>query len=92
MPSTYEPEFQKHFQTHYASTDARYEDLAPAYEFGFQMASDPKYQGKKFHDVEAQIKKDYLHRYPDSDWDAIWDALFFGWEKAGGDAGGFGFI
>lgn len=85
-------DFRKHFDTHYAASGASYENLAPVYEFGFQMANDPNFHGRKFHDVESEIKKAYLRRYPDSNWDTIWDALFYGWEKAGGAAGGFGFI
>lgn len=92
MSSAPESDFRKHFETHYAASGAAYADLAPSYEFGFQMASDPKFDGRNFHDVEAEIKAEYLRRFPDADWDAIWDALFFGWEKAGGAAGGFGFI
>ena len=92
MASEYQSDFQKHFETHYADSGAAYEDLAPAYEFGVEMANDPKFHDRKFHDIESEIKSAYLSRYPDSEWETIWDALFFGWEKAGGTAGGFGFI
>ena len=92
VPGDYESDFQKHFQTHYAASGFAYDELAPSYRFGFQMANDPKFEGRNFHDVEHDIKAAYLKAYPESDWDRIWDALFFGWEKAGGAAGGFGFI
>ena len=92
MSSIYESDFREHFETHFADSGATFEEFAPSYEFGFQMAHDPKYEGKKFHDIESKIKSDYLDRYPDRDWETDWDALFYGWEKAGGTAGGFGFI
>lgn len=92
MSSYYESDFRKHFEAHYAASGATYEDLAPSYEFGFQMATDPRFEGKEFHDVESEIKSAYLDRYPDRDWETNWDALFYGWEKAGGAAGGWGFV
>lgn len=92
VPSNYESDFREHFETHYAASGATFEDLAHAYEFGFQMAEDPKFHGRMFHDVESEIKEAYLDRYPDRDWDANWNALFYGWEKAGGAAGGVGFL
>ena len=87
-----ESDFQEHFAKHYAERGVSYAEVAPAYEFGFEIARDPKFRGRKFHDAEAEIKAAYLARYPDADWDKHWDALFYGWEKAGGAAGGFGFI
>ena len=87
-----EADFRQHFEKHYAGEGVSYEEVAPAYEFGFEIARDAKFRGKKFHDVEAEVKSAYLKRYPDADWDKHWDALFYGWEKAGGAAGGFGFI
>ena len=88
----YESDFRQHFETHYAALDLPYESLEHAYEFGFQAANSPKFHGKKFHDVEADVRAEYVSLYPGSEWDTVWDALFFGWEKAGGAAGGFGFI
>jgi hypothetical protein len=92
MSSDYESDFRKHFEEHYTASGAAYEDFAATYEFGFQMATDPRFEGKKFHDIEAKIKSIYLDRFPDADWEASEDALFYGWEKAGGAAGGWGFI
>jgi hypothetical protein len=92
MSSFYESDFRKHFEAHYAASGATFEEFAPSYELGFQMANDPKFEGKTFHDIESEIKSAYLGRYPDRDWETNWDALFYGWEKAGGAAGGFGFI
>jgi len=89
---TYESDFRRHFETHYAALDVPYESLAHAYRLGFQAANDPKFLGQPFHDVEPAIRAEYSNLYPGGDWDRAWDAVFYGWEKAGGAAGGFGFI
>ena len=92
LPPDIQPDFRRHFDTHYTNHGVTFEEIAPAYQFGYDMANDPKFHGRKFHDVEDEIKQLYAERYPDSQWETIWDALFFGWERAGGEAGGWGFI
>lgn len=89
---TYQSDFRQHFDTHYAAWDLPYESLAHAYRFGFEMANDPRFHGQPFREVEPAIHAEYLTLYPGGDWDRAWDALFYGWEKAGGAAGGFGFL
>ena len=42
-----ESDFRKHFETHYAARGMTYEDLAPSYEFGLQMASDPRFEQRR---------------------------------------------
>ena len=90
--STCERDFRQHFEEHYAALDLPYESLSHAYWFGFEMANDPRFRGRMFREVEPAIRNEYSNLYPGSDWDRAWDALFYGWEKAGGAAGGFGFI
>ncbi len=91
-PSDFDNEFRRHFDAHYDALDLPYESLEHAYEFGFQIANTPKFKGRKFHDVESDVREEYVRLYPGGDWDRAWDALFYGWEKAGGAAGGVGFI
>lgn len=90
--SGFENDFRRHFEQHYSALDLPYEALEHAYEFGFQIANTPHFQGKQFHDVESAVREEYQSVYPGGDWDTAWDALFYGWEKGGGAAGGFGFI
>jgi uncharacterized protein (TIGR02271 family) len=76
--------FRHDFQTRYGASGAKYETYAPAYQYGYQMGSDPRYKGKSFSMVESSLKSDYGSRYPDSTWEKIKDSVRYGWEKVTG--------
>lgn len=55
----------------YYSRNTTYDDYAPAYRVGWEGAS--RYSGKRFDDVEADLRHDY---------DSIRGKSSLGWEKA----------
>jgi hypothetical protein len=87
--SGYQAEFRKNFAAFYAGSGLTYEELAPSYEWGFNMANDPRYRGKNFPDVESELKAAYLSWNPDTDWEKRSTAVLYGWERAGGIVSGF---
>ncbi len=87
--SDYEAEFRKNFADFYAEPGLSFEELAPAYEWGFNKANEPAYSGKNYPDVEPDLKEAYLRMNPDQDWEKISTAVLYGWEKAGGRVSGF---
>jgi uncharacterized protein (TIGR02271 family) len=82
----YDDDFRRDFQTRYASTGGNYEDYAPAYQYGYQAASDPRYQGRSWDEVESDLRSDYGRRYPNSTWERIKDSIRYGWDKVTGRA------
>jgi hypothetical protein len=48
------------------------------------MASDPRYQGRSWEEVESTFRTDYLRNNPHSTWDNIKGAVRYGWEKVTG--------
>jgi hypothetical protein len=90
--SGYQEEFRKNFETFYAGSGLTYEELAPSYEWGFDMANDPRFRGKNFPDVEPELKAAYLLLNPNIDWEKRSTAVLYGWEKAGGIVSGFALI
>jgi uncharacterized protein (TIGR02271 family) len=80
----YTDEFRKDFQTRYGSTGATYETYAPSYEYGYTMASDDRYRGKRWEDVETRLRADYESRYPNSKWEQMKDSIRYGWNKMTG--------
>ncbi len=88
-PTTYDPaaDFRSDFATRYGSQrDARFEDYEPAYRYGYDMASDPRYKGRRFDEVESDIRADYARRYPNSTWERMKDSIRYGWDKVTGRA------
>ena len=80
--------FRTDFQTRYGSTaGASYDTYSPAYRYGYDMASDPRYKGKSFSDVESTLRSDYGSRYPGGTWDKMKDAIRYGWDKVTGSTG-----
>jgi len=77
-------DFRNDFQTRYGSTGAKYDTYAPSYEYGYRMASDDRYRGKRWEDVETNLRSDYERQYPASKWEQMKDSVRYGWEKVTG--------
>ncbi len=48
--------FAKDYNSRYASLGGTYEDYAPAYQYGHRFASDKSYQGRRWEEVEPEIR------------------------------------
>ena len=57
--SDYEPEFRKDYQTNYPKSGATYERYAPAYQYGYKLAVDPRYTKSNWSTIESQAQKDW---------------------------------
>jgi uncharacterized protein (TIGR02271 family) len=77
-------DFRQDFTTRYGNTGQNYEAYSPAYRYGYEMAGDPRYQGRNFSEVESGLQTDYARRYPNSTWDKMKDSVRYGWEKVTG--------
>ncbi len=73
--------FRNHYNSNYAGAGEQYEDYAPAYQYGSQMAADEQYRGKLWRDVEPQLRSDWEGRNPNSAWSKFKAAVRHGWER-----------
>jgi uncharacterized protein (TIGR02271 family) len=81
----YDSDFRQHFTTRYGSVGgAQYETYAPAYQYGYRMASDERYRGRRWDDVETHLRTDYERSYPGGTWEQMKDSVRYGWEKVTG--------
>ena len=85
---SYTDDFRRDFQTRYGRSGGSYGDYEPAYTYGYTAASDPRYQGRSWTDVESDLRTDYGRRYPNSTWERMKDAIRYGWDKVTGKAQG----
>lgn len=74
-------DYRKHWQTAYGSTGGRYEDYAPAYSYGSQLAGDQRYTGHRWNEIEPEVRRDWESRNPGSAWEKAKDAVRYSWEK-----------
>lgn len=79
-------DFRADFQQRYSASGASYDTYLPAYRYGYDMASDPRYQGRSFDEIESDLQTDYARRYPNSTWEKMKDAVRYGWNKVTGKA------
>ena len=78
----YDADFRNDFKTRYGSTpNARYETHAPAYQYGYRMGSDQQYRGRRWEEVEPDLRRDYERSYPNSKWEQMKDSVRYGWNK-----------
>ena len=81
----YTSDFRRDYETRYGNRPGvPYETMAPAYDYGYRSASDPRYQGRSWSDVENDLRTDYERNYPNSAWEKTKDAVRYGWEKVTG--------
>jgi len=80
----YRDDFRRDFETRYTTAGEQFETYAPAYNYGYRMAGDTRYRGKKWEDVEDTLKTDFLRNNPTSSWDRTKGAVRYGWEKVTG--------
>jgi uncharacterized protein (TIGR02271 family) len=81
----YDDDFRQDFNARYGSTrGAKYETYAPAYQYGYRMASDERYRGRSWNEVEANLRTDYERDYPGGKWEQMKDSVRYGWEKITG--------
>ena len=80
----YQSDFRRDYESRFANSGDSYETLEPAYQYGYRSASDRRYAGRNWSDVEQDLKTDYLRSQPNSSWDRVKGAVRYGWEKVTG--------
>ena len=78
------PRFRSSWQTRYGSTGGRWEDYEPSYHYGYDMASDPRYRGRTWSEVEPDLRRDYEARYPGSAWERFKESVREAWDSVTG--------
>jgi uncharacterized protein (TIGR02271 family) len=74
--------YKTHWSTNYGSTGKSYDDYAPAYAYGNEMAG--KYRGREWNDVENNLRSDWDSRNSTSGastWEQFKGAVRHGWNS-----------
>jgi hypothetical protein len=75
--------YAREFERPYGS-DSSIDESDPAWEYGYANASDPRYRGKPWDDVENDLRSNYERDYPGSSWDQAKGTMRSGWDKVTG--------
>jgi len=79
--TAFEQEFRRDFTTRYGSQG--YDAYAPAYRYGYDLANDPRYSGRDWNAVEAEVRRDWEARNQGT-WDRFRDSVRYAWDRARG--------
>lgn len=82
--SQYDADFRDDWKRNYSSQGGDYMAYAPAYDYGYRYASDPKYKGRRWEEVESDLRAGYERDNPGGAWDRMKNAVRYGWEKVTG--------
>ena len=59
----YDRDFRSHFSLVYSDGELPYEHYAPAYRYGYQLASDKRYDKKDWYEIETQVQQAWERHY-----------------------------
>lgn len=79
---TFDPDFRTHYQTSYSSLGS-YDRFQPAYRYGYTLATDNRYQGRSWGEVEPEARKAWNSQNQNT-WEDFKDAVQYSWDKVRG--------
>ena len=81
VPLADEADFRQHFQSGAGLSGTDYATYAPAYRYGYNAATDARFRGRSFEEIEPELRSEYTKRYPGDAWDRVKDSVRYGWSK-----------
>jgi uncharacterized protein (TIGR02271 family) len=81
----YDPDFRNHWQTTYSRSGSNYDRYQPAYHYGYTLASDDRYQGRQWNDIEPEARRAWETQNQGT-WDEFKDSIRYSWDKVRGRA------
>jgi uncharacterized protein (TIGR02271 family) len=78
----YETDYRDHFRTTYANMGHDYDYYRPGYAYGYQLASDDRYRGKSWSQIEQDARRDWERQGNRGAWDDFKDSIRHAWESA----------
>ena len=75
--------FRSHFDSTYSTSGANWDDYAPAYGYGSQIASSERYTGRAWDEIEPELRGDWETRGAGdaSTWEKMKTAVRHGWDR-----------
>jgi uncharacterized protein (TIGR02271 family) len=80
---TYDPDFRTHFQTTYSRMGGNYDRYQPAYRYGYTLATDDRYRGRNWNEIEPEVHRAW-NTQNQGTWEDFKDAVQYSWDKVRG--------
>lgn len=81
----YEVSFRRHYEAHYSLDEFDYEELLPAYLYGYEMGSDDRYAGIDWQEMVPTAEKHWQKQGQAEYWYLFKEAVRHGWDVARGN-------
>ncbi len=81
---TYDSDFRSDWDRSFRSTGYSYERYQPAYQYGYNLATDAKYRDRNWSDLESDARRDWETRHPNDAWEDFKDAVQHAWDQVRG--------
>ena len=75
-------DFRADHATRHGAQGGSYDDYHPAYRYGHGLASDTRFQGRDWDEIEADVRSDWEGRHPGSAWEQFKGAVRHAWARA----------
>jgi uncharacterized protein (TIGR02271 family) len=82
--SAYENDFRSYYTSNWANSGMTYDQYAPGFRYGYDLANNDAYRNRRWSDIEADARRDWESRNPGSAWDKVKSAVQHSWEKVSG--------
>jgi hypothetical protein len=78
--SAYDSSFRNHFATSMYASDYTYDQFQPAYRYGYDLATDQRYHGRDWRDIEMDAQRDWETQHPGT-WERFKDSIHHAWQE-----------
>lgn len=79
--NSYVSTFRRDYDTNYGSSEYSWDEFSSAYRYGYDVANDERYHGRRWEDIETTLRGGW-----DDDnygpWDCFKDAVRYAWEQS----------
>jgi len=80
----FDQNFRNHFQTTFGSQGMDYNDYMPAYQYGYNLATDSRFNNYDWNGIEPEARVAWERRYGQGTWDRVRDAVHYAWDTTRG--------
>jgi hypothetical protein len=79
----WEDDWRGHWNTTYGTTGRTWDDYAPHYRYGGEMARSDRYRGRTWDEFEPEVRRDWEGRFQEG-WEDFKDAVRHAWDSVTG--------
>lgn len=76
----FDPDFRTHFHSSFAQSPYAYDEVQPAYRYGYDLARDAGYADRSWDEMEPVARSRWEAEH-DGVWDEVKDAVRYGWAR-----------